>query len=105
MGQKRVSDILQKLLKERHDLMFQLQATKEELATVNKNSHLLELDMSDFKPQFVFLFASPLVREIQGSIASVMQIDCLSEVEDILDSLRSLEYSLKYRINVANRGK
>lgn len=107
MGDKHLSDMLKQLVKEHKEVLGRLQ---EQVAINNKNLEIIKrssnlnlLDMSDSKIQFAFLFASPLVRETNGLFKSVMQLNCQSEIEDILGSLRSLNYNLRYRVAVATR--
>ena len=63
------------------------------------------LNMAHNKLHFVFLFSSPLVREAKGEEKEIMQLNWKSEIEDILDSLRQLNYSLNYKIMVGSRSK
>jgi len=103
------NDFIQKLLSENKNLIDELQLFKDMIAqrdsiVAQRGNSLNPMDMSDNKVQFTFLFASPLVRENNGAINSIMQLDCLTEIEDIVDSLQSLDYNMKYKIWVANKG-
>lgn len=69
-----------------------------------KKSSLNPLDMSENKLHFAFLFSSPLVRDINGSLADVMKLDWNTEIEDILDALKKINCKVNYKINVATRG-
>ena len=97
------NDFIQKLLSENKNLIDELQLFKDMIAqrdsiVAQRGNSLNPMDMSDNKVQFTFLFASPLVRENNGAINSIMQLDCLTEIEDIVDSLQSLDYNMKYKI-------
>lgn len=105
INDKALSDAFMKLMREHNELVGQLQATQEQLAEkdkslalISKTSKLNPLDMTDTSLQFAFLFSSPLVRNANGVMNSVMQLDCMSEIEDILESLKKLEYNMKYKV-------
>lgn len=88
----------------------QLRNSQNELEKRNKSLEIIQksslnpLDMSKNKLHFAFVFSSPLVRELNGGIREIMQLDWINEIEDILDSLRQLNYNLNYKISVGTRG-
>ena len=60
--------------------------------------------MTENKVHFAFLFSSPLIRETNGKIQTIMQLNWLSEIDDILGVLNHLDYELRYKSWVATRG-
>ncbi|CAI2377964.1 unnamed protein product [Moneuplotes crassus] len=92
---KRVSDIISRL--------------EEELDKRDKSLEQLEksgynpLNLEKNRLHFAFLFSSPLVMDINNISREIMQLDWASEIEDILDSLRHLNYNLNYKISVGTR--
>jgi hypothetical protein len=88
-----------------HDIrsMLSFNSMRSERSAIHPN--LNAFDMETNNVQFVFLFSSPLVRENNGAINSIMQLDWLSEIENIIDSLEAIKYKLNYRTQVATKGK
>jgi hypothetical protein len=47
------------------------------------------------------MFSSPLVREQSGRIENGLQIDYLSEIDQIEKSLSGLNQQINYKVNIA----
>ena len=108
---KKLSEIIYQLMKHNESLSSQLEVVKHELdersadiEKMKKFKNINALDMSENNIHFAFLYASPLVREIKGKLQSIMQLNWLSEIDDILHVLKNLDYQLKYKSWVATRG-
>ena len=82
---------------------LQLVEKDKDIEVIKKKS-LNPLDMSENKLHFVFLFSSPLVKNKDQKITKVPLINWRLEIEDILDSLKKVNYKLNYKVNVATQG-
>lgn len=104
MLKSKVGDLISQLQQELKNSQIELEKKNKSLEQLGKSGYN-PLDMGNSKLHFAFLFASPLVRDVNGKLRDIMQLDWNSEIEDILDSLKQLNYNLNYQINVATRGK
>ena len=91
LGHKESSEMLLQLLKERESFKEKLRLAKraivvrdEQLERMKSQGNILPLDMTNARLHLAFLFSSPLIRNINGKIENIMQLDYLSEVEDIV---------------------
>ncbi|CAI2370088.1 unnamed protein product [Moneuplotes crassus] len=98
----KISGIILQLTEELKNSQLQLAQKNKSIEELAKSGYN-PLDMGSNKLHFAFLFASPLVREVNGINREIMLLDWACEIEDILDSLRHLNYNLNYKVSVGTR--
>ena len=91
IGPKKSSQIILSLVKERESFKEKLRLAKraivvrdDQLERIKSQGNVLPLDMTNARLHLAFLFSSPLIRNINGKTENIMQLDYLSEVEDIV---------------------
>ena len=99
----KVEDLIARFQKQLKNSQIELEKKSKSLEKLSSSGYS-HLDMGKSNLHFAFLFASPLVREINGKYRDIMQLDWNSEIEDVLGCLKQLNYNLNYQINVATRG-
>ena len=100
--------ILLQLLKERGSFQEKLRLAESEIMDkeyhiecMMKGGNVLPLDMTQARLHLAFLFSSPLIRRTNSSIENIMQLDYLTEIDDILKVCSRRKYEMKYKIDVA----
>lgn len=100
--------ILLHLLKERGSFKEKLRLAESEILNreyhierMKKDGNVLPLDMSNARLHLAFLFSSPLIRRTGMSIENIMQLDYLTEINDILKVCSKRKYEMKYKADVA----
>ena len=100
-----ISDMIDKI----KEIDNQLQSVKSELMKTKsieeakKIGLITPLDLTESKLHFAFLFASPLVINSRSSI-SLPQLDFNSELRNIENNLKELEYEVIFKSEVATKG-
>ena len=86
------SNIVLQLLKETESFKEKLRLAKraivvrdDQLERIKSQGNVLPLDMTNARLHLAFLFSSPLIRNINGKTENIMQLDYLSEVDDIVN--------------------
>ena len=55
--------------------------------------------MSKARVHLAFLFSSPLIRVFNQKTENIMQLDYLTEINDILKVCSRMKYEMKYKID------
>ncbi|CAI2386882.1 unnamed protein product [Moneuplotes crassus] len=102
-----------------YDPNFEIQRLREELRLRDAEIHQLNSQISMIKgkndsclahlideidePRYhlAFLFASPLIRKLNASIETLLQLDYRKEIMNIEKHLRGVEHELRYKVDVA----
>ena len=108
LNQNQKDQILMQLLKERGSYKEKLRLAESEIMDKEyhiecmiKGGNVLPLDMTQSRLHLAFLFSSPLIRRTNSSIENIMQLDYLTEIDDILKVCSRRKYEMKYKIDVA----
>ena len=108
MNNHQKDQILIRLLKERGSFKEKLRMAESEiinkdyyLERIKNEGNVMTLDMIKSRLHLAFLFSSPLIRRANKSIENIMQLDYLTEINDILKVCSKKKYEMKYKIDVA----
>jgi hypothetical protein len=101
---KGFSNVFEKLMKYAKNLEGKLQEANSKLYEKDKDIELMQKiskmqsDHEDpHRVHFAFLFSSPLVRFINNKMQNIMQLNCMSELDDIQRVISDLDYELKFK--------
>jgi hypothetical protein len=79
------------LLKERETYKEKLRLAKRAIQLrdghidkMKSFGNVLPLDMTKARLHLAFVFSSPLIRKMNGKVESIMQLDYLTEIDDII---------------------
>lgn len=107
-GREDASSFIMKLVKERESYREKLRIAKSaiqirdgQLEKMKKEVNILPLDMSKARLHLAFLFSSPLIRRINNKTENIMQLDYLTEINDIIRVCSRMKYEMKFRTDVA----
>lgn len=103
-----IKGMLLDLLHERHSYKEKLRIAKgaiinrdQKISRMRSQTNVLPINMNETKLHLAFLFSSPLVRKSNSKIENVMQLDYLSEINDIVKACERMNYEMKYKSDVA----
>ncbi|CAI2359291.1 unnamed protein product [Moneuplotes crassus] len=88
----------------REKLRLALRAIKirdTQIHRLKSEGNVIPLDMTNSRLHLAFLFASPLIRKVEGGTDNVMLLDCQKEIRDIVDVCSAMDYEMKYKSVVA----
>lgn len=108
LSQEDIHKAVLNLLQEREDYKERLKMAKsaylnthDSLTKFKQMSSDLPMNMAQSKVHLSFLFSSPLVRNTDSRIENIMQLDYLTEINDILGVCSDIKHELKYSMKVA----
>lgn len=76
-------------------------SSQERIEKMKSISMDLPLSMNQSRIHLAFLFSSPLIRKTNLKSESIMQLDYLSEISDIIKVCDSIKHEMKYKTCVA----
>ncbi|CAI2377825.1 unnamed protein product [Moneuplotes crassus] len=68
---------------------------------LKSDGNVVPIDMTNSRLHLAFMFASPLIRRFNGKTENIMQLDCQTEIKDIVNACNQMKYELKYKSVVA----
>ncbi|CAI2368691.1 unnamed protein product [Moneuplotes crassus] len=108
MNLKQNSQVLVKLLEQQESFKEKLRIAKRAIQVRDNQIHTMQsqvgvvpLDMTQSRLHLAFLFSSPLIRNINGKFENIMQLDYLTEIQDIVRVCNKMQYEMKYKSEVA----
>ncbi|CAI2382289.1 unnamed protein product [Moneuplotes crassus] len=108
LGSHGKGEMILKLIKERESYREKLriaqraiQVRDTHIEKMKSEGKIIPLDMTNSRLHLAFMYSSPLIREINGKTENIMQLDYLTEIQDIVKVCSKMEYEMKYKEEVA----
>lgn len=78
-----------------------IKSSENAITHVPSNLCVPQLNLGESKVHLAFLFSSPLIRKCQARVENIMQLDYLSEINDIVNVCEGIAYEFKIKTDVA----